>query len=83
MYGIAFTGNRTLQRIEIPGPTPGPGEVVLESKTSGMFGAHEPCRVVVAIGPGLAAMPRSGRGLWLITITTAPIASIAAPAGRK
>jgi hypothetical protein len=56
---------------ELPDPTPGPGEVVLEMKASGMCGSdlhqyrrpknlvtgtiagHEPCGVVVAVGPGV------------------------------
>ena len=39
MQGIVFTGNRQLELREVPDPTPGPGEVVLEIKASGMCGS--------------------------------------------
>jgi threonine dehydrogenase-like Zn-dependent dehydrogenase len=81
MKGVVFPGERKLQLMEFPDPTPGPGEVVLEIKASGMCGSdlkfyratggasslglgalsgpviagHEPCGVVVAVGPGVAA----------------------------
>ncbi len=79
MQGVVFTGDRKLELMTFPDPTPGPGEVVLEMKASGMcgsdlhqyrrvagsvragtglppnpnptIGGHEPCGVVVAIGP--------------------------------
>lgn len=80
MKGVVFPGERKLQLMEFPDPTPGPGEVVLEIKASGMCGSdlkfyratggasslglgalsgpviagHEPCGVVVAVGPGVA-----------------------------
>lgn len=80
MKGITFPGNRQLQILDFPDPTPGPGEVVLEIKASGMCGSdlkfyravggasslglgkisgpliagHEPCGVVVAVGPGVS-----------------------------
>ncbi len=79
MKAITFPGDRQLDIIELPDPTPGPGEVVLEIKASGMCGSdlkfyravggpaslgfkasagpvvagHEPCGVVVAVGPGV------------------------------
>ncbi|MEO6022865.1 MAG: zinc-binding dehydrogenase [Burkholderiales bacterium] len=79
MKGVVFPGNRKLEILDFPDPTPGPGEVVLEIKASGMCGSdlkfyravggaasmglgkvegpliagHEPCGVVVAIGPGV------------------------------
>lgn len=79
MKGVVFLGNRKLELMEFPDPTPGPGEVVLEIKASGMcgsdlkfyravggasslglgamsgpnIGGHEPCGVVVAVGPGV------------------------------
>jgi len=37
--GIVFTGNRQLRAPRLPDPTPGPGEVVLEIKASGMCGS--------------------------------------------
>src|SRR5690242_8354649 len=73
MRGIVFRGDCTLEFTTVPDPTPGPGEVVLEIKASGMCGSdlhiyrqprkptaptviagHEPCGVVVAVGPGAA-----------------------------
>lgn len=79
MQGVVFTGDRGLDLMTFPDPTPGPGEVVLEMKASGMCGSdlhqyrrpknqerqgtglpfnpnptiagHEPCGIVVAVGP--------------------------------
>ena len=39
MKGIVFTGDRTLALQQFDDPTPGPGEVVLEIKASGMCGS--------------------------------------------
>ena len=39
MRGVVFTGDRQLELREFPDPTPGPGEVVLEIKASGMCGS--------------------------------------------
>ena len=83
MRGVVFPGERAVETMTFPDPTPGPGEVVLEMKASGMCGSdlhqyrrpknqpragtgippstdpviagHEPCGVVVAVGPGVAA----------------------------
>ena len=82
MKGVVFAGDRRIEFREFPDPTPGPGEVVLEIKASGMcgsdlkfyrpppgvaakalgigadvavIGGHEPCGVVVAVGPGVDA----------------------------
>jgi threonine dehydrogenase-like Zn-dependent dehydrogenase len=71
MRGVVFCGDCTVELATVPDPTPGPGEVVLEIKASGMCGSdlhvyrrardissagvirgHEPCGVVVAVGPG-------------------------------
>ena len=38
MRGLTFAGGRELSFIEVPDPTPGPGEVVLAVKASGMCG---------------------------------------------
>jgi len=86
MKGIVFKGNREIELMEFPDPTPGPGEVVLEIKASGMCGSdlkfyraaggasslglgsshsgpliagHEPCGVVVAVGPDVS--PKQAR----------------------
>ena len=74
MRAIIFGGDCVLDLATVPDPTPGPGEVVLEIKASGMCGSdlhryrsshealgspvvagHEPCGVVVAIGPGVSS----------------------------
>jgi len=39
MRGIVFLGERQLELREFPDPTPGPGEVVLQMKASGMCGS--------------------------------------------
>ncbi len=39
MKGVVFTGDRAVELMSFPDPTPGPGEVVLEIKASGMCGS--------------------------------------------
>lgn len=39
MKGVVFLGERKLEIMDFPDPTPGPGEVVLEIKASGMCGS--------------------------------------------
>ena len=39
MRGVVFNGERNLEIMTFPDPTPGPGEVVLEMKASGMCGS--------------------------------------------
>ncbi len=39
MQGAVFTGNRTVELLDFPDPAPGPGEVVIEIKASGMCGS--------------------------------------------
>ena len=79
MRGVVLPGDRRVEILDFPDPTPGPGEVVLEIKASGLCGSdlkfyrasggaaslgftaaagpviagHEPCGVVVAVGPGV------------------------------
>lgn len=66
MKGVVFTGNRNLEIRSFEDPAPGPDEVVLEIRASGICGTdlhyyrepapedrirgHEPCGVVVARG---------------------------------
>lgn len=66
MRAVYFTGNRGLEIRDVPDPTPGPDDVILEIQASGMCGTdlhayrateaspnikgHEPCGVVVAMG---------------------------------
>ena len=39
MRGVVFTGGREIELMEFSDPTPGPGEVVVEMKASGMCGS--------------------------------------------
>jgi len=39
MRGVVFAGRREIEFVEVPDPTPGPGEVILEVKASGMCGS--------------------------------------------
>src|SRR4051794_25792655 len=39
MRGVVFTGDKTLELSEVPDPTPGPMDVVLEMKASGLCGS--------------------------------------------
>jgi threonine dehydrogenase-like Zn-dependent dehydrogenase len=39
MKGVVFPGERKVQILDFPDPTPGPGEVVIEIKASGMCGS--------------------------------------------
>lgn len=73
MKAVFFPGNRRTEIREVPDPTPGPDEVVVEIRASGMCGSdlhtyrsetgspyiigHEPCGVVV--GRGGAVDPRT------------------------
>src|SRR5881296_2323522 len=58
MRGVVFLGNRKLEIQEFPDPTPGPGEVVLEMKASGMCGSDlHPYR---AAGNAAAALGLGG-----------------------
>lgn len=38
MRGLAIIGDRQVELVEVPDPTPGPGEVILEMKASGICG---------------------------------------------
>jgi threonine dehydrogenase-like Zn-dependent dehydrogenase len=60
MQGIVFLGNRKLELSEFPDPTPGPGEVVVAMKASGMCGSDlHPYR---ATGGAAAALGLGGSG---------------------
>ena len=41
MKGAVFTGDRQIELMDFPDPTPGPGEVVLEIRASGMCGSRQ------------------------------------------
>src|SRR5204863_1027410 len=60
MRGVVFLGNRKLELREFSDPTPGPGEVVIAIKASGMCGSDlHPYR---AAGNAAAALGRGGTG---------------------
>src|SRR5882672_3958942 len=64
MRGIVFTGNRQLELRDFPDPTPGPGEVVLAIKASGMCGSDlHPYR---ATGNAAASLGLGGAGTPVI-----------------
>jgi len=66
--GVVLTGNRAAEIREFPAPQVGPGEAVVKRRASGLCGTdlhrsraagptammtgHEPCGVMVALGPG-------------------------------
>ena len=62
MRGVVFTGGRELEMMEFPDPTPGPDEVVVEMKASGMCGSdlHQYRRPKGQSAPGdrFSAEPR-------------------------
>src|SRR2546421_2971553 len=60
MRGVVFLGGRKLELREFPDPTPGPGEVVIAIKASGMCGSDlHPYR---AAGNAAAALGLGGKG---------------------
>jgi threonine dehydrogenase-like Zn-dependent dehydrogenase len=60
MQGVVFLGNRKLELRDFPDPTPGPGEVVIAIKASGMCGSDlHPYR---AAGNAAAALGLGGTG---------------------
>ncbi|HEY7436113.1 MAG TPA: alcohol dehydrogenase catalytic domain-containing protein, partial [Methylomirabilota bacterium] len=64
MRGVVFTGNRQLELRDFPDPTPGPGEVVLEIKASGMCGSD--LKFYRADGNETAALGLGGSGKKVI-----------------
>ena len=56
MRGVVFLGDRQVGLESFPDPTPGPGEVVLEIKASGMCGSD---LKFYRSAPGEAQTPRS------------------------
>jgi threonine dehydrogenase-like Zn-dependent dehydrogenase len=60
MHGVVFLGNRKLELRDFPDPAPGPGEVVVAMKASGMCGSDlHPYR---AAGNAAAALGLGGSG---------------------
>ena len=60
MKGVVFLGDRRLELREFPDPTPGPGEVVIEIKASGMCGSDLKFYRAPAGGGGSAALGLGG-----------------------
>ncbi len=59
MRGVTFPGDRKIEFVDVPDPTPGPGEVVLEIKASGMCGSDLKFYRVVG---GASALGLGGSG---------------------
>ncbi|MGH8691601.1 MAG: hypothetical protein ACREUS_11305, partial [Burkholderiales bacterium] len=63
MRGAVFLGNRKIEIRNFPDPTPGPGEVVIQMKASGMCGSDlkfyrpPPGEAQKALGLGAATEP--------------------------
>src|SRR5438128_11999224 len=63
MRGAVFLGNRKIEIRNFPDPTPGPGEVVIEMKASGLCGSDlkfyrsPPGAAQAALGLGGSAEP--------------------------
>jgi threonine dehydrogenase-like Zn-dependent dehydrogenase len=59
MRGVSFLGDRELQILDFPDPTPGPHEVVLEMKASGMCGSdlHQYRRPKTSGGANATGLP--------------------------
>jgi 2-desacetyl-2-hydroxyethyl bacteriochlorophyllide A dehydrogenase len=61
MKGMVFKGNREIELMNFPDPTPGPGEVVLEIKASGMCGSdlkfYRAADATAALGLGAISGP--------------------------
>ena len=71
MRGITFLGDRELEIRDFPDPKPGPGEVILQMKASGMCGSdlHAyrgawPPRWGWAVTPGPSSRGLSPVGWW-------------------
>jgi threonine dehydrogenase-like Zn-dependent dehydrogenase len=61
MRGIVFTGGRELELMQFPDPEPGPGEVVIEMKASGMCGSdlHQYRRPKGDKGAAVGGLPQN------------------------
>ena len=59
MQGVVFHGERDLEIMNFPDPTPGPGEVVVEMKASGMCGSdlHQYRRPKAGRGQNATGLP--------------------------
>ena len=62
MKGVGFLGDRKLELMDFPDPTPGPDEVVLEIRASGMCGSDLKFYRASASGGGAASLGLGGSG---------------------
>ena len=71
MRGVVFAGERQLELMEFPDPTPGEGEVVVEIKASGMCGSdlHQYRR------------PKGGQAIGGLPAATEPVIAGHEPCG--
>lgn len=91
MKGVVFTGGRELELMDFPDPTPGPGEVVIEMKASGMCGSdlhqyRRPKGVKESVG-GLPANPNpviaGHEPCGVVAARGAGVSEIEAPIGAR
>ena len=80
MRGVVFTGGREIELMNFPDPTPGPDEVVIEMKASGMCGSdlHQYRRPKAGGDTGGLAAPSALDG----SPTSSPILHRSAPISR-
>ena len=89
MRGVVFLGERKLELQEFPDPTPGPGEVVLAIKASGMCGSDlHPYRAVgnaaAALGLGAGGPVIAGHEpCGVVAAVGAGVAADFAPVGAR
>ncbi|MCB1549199.1 MAG: alcohol dehydrogenase catalytic domain-containing protein, partial [Hyphomicrobiaceae bacterium] len=62
MKGLVFTGNRVVDLVDFPDPTPGEDDVILEIKASGMCGSDLHIYRTPGGGPAMAAALGVGAG---------------------
>ena len=73
MHGVVFLGDRELELREFPDPRPGPGEVVLAMKASGMCGSDlHPYRASRSSGGAARTLGLGGTGGPFIEVCNVP-----------
>ena len=84
MRGVVFLGDRELELREFPDPTPGPGEVVLQMKASGMCGSDLHAYRAPRKGNAAQSLGLGGTGGPASAVTSRAVSSSsAAPAWRR
>src|SRR5829696_2819368 len=90
MRGVTFPGERSIGIMNFPDPTPGPGEVVLEMKASGMcvsdlkFYRSPPGAAQAALGLGALSEPFIGghEPCGVVVARGAGVSESEAPTGK-